>query len=443
MTVLFESNPPGWDTNNIIMKAMYISSVIIEITCIVLAMLVFFSIRNSKNQTRDKKLLICIIKSFVILAGTDSFNWLAIGGIYVLPYYLNELVNAVCFCAAGAGCYYWFLYMEERVEVTILKNKMIRNVFKAPIILLYVLDFVSIFTHWIFYIQSNGAFYDGPLFILQEFIPLFYLFTAFVHLIIEIACHRDKNKKFEFSLYLLFILFSVFSVFFEDMLPTLPVGTLSMLIMIEVMFFTIYLDQERKLTEYRTAIVVSQIKPHFIFNVLTAIQVLCKEKAPEAAKLIEQFADYLRLNIDSLEKSEPIPFADELKHTENYLSIEKTRFGDRLKVEYDIQTTQFKIPALSMQPIVENAVKYGLKNNIEGVTVHISVKKEGSDFVIRVADTGGGFDPKAVKNDGREHIGLKNSTERIQTMSSGKVSINSVIGEGTTVTIAIPEQEGL
>jgi LytS/YehU family sensor histidine kinase len=311
---------------------------------------------------------------------------------------------------------------------------------KAPIYFLYSLNAVSVFTSWIFVIQPDGTFQEGPLFVLKEAIPLLYLFAAFGHLIVEIVSRRARNKKYEYCLYLFFIIFSIVGVYLGDYLPILPVGELSILVMIEVMFFTLYQDQERKLSEYRTAIVVSQIKPHFIFNVLTAIQVLCKEKAPEAAKLLEQFSDYLRLNIDALDKTEPIPFEEELKHTQNYLAIEKTRFGERLNVAYDIQTTQFKIPALSLQPIVENAVKYGLMKKVEGVTVKISTKKEDANFIVSVADDGVGFDPTATKNDGREHVGLKNSEERIQTMCGGKLLIHSEIGKGTTVQIVIPEE---
>lgn len=424
-----------------IMKQIYLSCVIIQMICILLAMLVFFSIKSSKNQTRDKQLLTYIIESFVTMTGTDIFNNLALGDIYVLPHYLNLIVNAVCFCAAASGCYYWFLYMDGRTEKSITRKPFVRNMMKVPIITLYVLNGLSIFTNWIFIIEPNGIFSEGPFFFFQELIPLFYLLTAFCHLIVEILSHRAKNRNLEFSLYLIFILFSIGGVYLEDYLPILPVGQLSIIIMIEVMFFTLYQNQERKLSEYRTAIVVSQIKPHFIFNVLTAIQVLCKGKAPEAAKLLEQFSEYLRLNIDALDKTEPIPFEEELQHTQNYLTIEQTRFGERLKVEYDIQTTQFRIPALILQPIVENAVKYGVMKCTTGVTVKIAAKKEGANFVVSVSDNGAGFDPMEEKNDGREHIGLKSSKERLQTMCGGKLMINSKVGEGTTITIVIPEEE--
>jgi len=427
--------------NSEILRKVYLSSVIIEVICIVMAMLIFFSIRNSRNQTRDKQQLICIITSFVIMTGTDIFNELAKGRILILPYFLNALVNAVCFCAAAAGCYYWFLYVEGRIDHTILKNEWIRRAFKAPIILLCVLNLLSVYTNWVFVILPDGEFGYGPLFFIQEGIPLFYLVIPFVHVIIEMLCRRAKNRKFEYGLYLVFILFSIISVYSGDYFLELPIAPLSILIVIEVMFFTLYQDQERKLSEYRTEVFVSQIKPHFIFNVLTAIQVLCRDKAPEAAKLLEQFAEYLRLNIDALGKLEPIPFEEELKHTRNYLAIEKTRFGDRLNIEYDIQAVQFRIPALSLQPIVENAVKYGVMKRAEGVTVRIAAKKNGTDYVVSVTDNGPGFDPAEVKDDGRAHVGIKSSAERIQAMCGGKLAVSSTIGKGTDVTITIPEEE--
>jgi hypothetical protein len=177
------------------MTSIYLCSVIIQVICILLAMLVFLSIKNIKNQTRDKQLLIAILYSYLILTVTDIFDNLARGSIFILPYYLNAVVNAVCFSAAGAGCYYWFVYMDERTERSILKKPIIQKVMKAPIYFLYALNALSIFTSWIFIIQPDGTYQEGPLFVLQEAIPIFYLIAAFGHLIVEIASHRARNKK--------------------------------------------------------------------------------------------------------------------------------------------------------------------------------------------------------------------------------------------------------
>ena len=157
---------------------------------------------------------------------------------------------------------------------------------------------------------------------------------------------------------------------------------------------------------------------------------------------IEEFAGYLRGNIDSLSESEPIPFERELKHVQCYLAIEKKRFGDRVNVQYDIQETDFKIPALTLQPLVENAVKYGLCKKSGGGTVTIRTEKKAGMIYITIEDDGIGFDKERVQNDGKVHVGIANVRERLKSMCSGTLQIESKAGKGTMVVIALQNQAG-
>ena len=92
-----------------------------------------------------------------------------------------------------------------------------------------------------------------------------------------------------------------------------------------------------------------------MYNALSSIAILCKLDPDTAYKATVAFSDYLRGNMDSLKQTTPVPFEKELEHLKKYLYIEKLRFDDQLNIEYDIQTTDFKIPLLSIQPLVENA----------------------------------------------------------------------------------------
>jgi len=131
-------------------------------------------------------------------------------------------------------------------------------------------------------------------------------------------------------------------------------------------------EQENLLMQDRVAIMLSQIQPHFLYNALSVIQDLCHGKAPEAEQAAVEFSEFLRGNLDSLQADSPIPFEQELRHTQNYLSLEKKRFGDNLRVEYEIGATDFFIPALTLQPIVENAVRNGVMRQEEGGTVRVA-----------------------------------------------------------------------
>lgn len=199
-----------------------------------------------------------------------------------------------------------------------------------------------------------------------------------------------------------------------------------------------YEKMQSELLKSQVLIMISQIQPHFLYNSLTSIAMLC-EKDPKRAKTATiEFADYLRGNMNSLKDNHPVPFETELKHLKTYLSLEKMRFGDDLNVEYDIQTSDFTIPSLTVQPLVENAVKHGVGMKEDGGTVTISTREYDDRYEVVVSDDGVGFDTTKPNPDtSRSHVGIENIKERISSMCHGEVTIESEVGKGTVSTIKI------
>lgn len=200
-----------------------------------------------------------------------------------------------------------------------------------------------------------------------------------------------------------------------------------------------YQQLQKELYESRVAIMVSQIQPHFLYNSLTSIAMMCSIDPETAQEATITFAEYLRGNMDSLKQKTPVPFSKELEHLKKYLYIEKLRFGDDLNIEYDIQATDFMLPQLSIQPLVENAVKHGVGMKREGGTVTIAARETETAYEVIVSDDGVGFDTEADKNDGRSHIGMDNVRRRLDEMCGGKVEITSQIGQGTVSRVIIPK----
>lgn len=198
--------------------------------------------------------------------------------------------------------------------------------------------------------------------------------------------------------------------------------------------------QKSILASDQTKLVFSQMQPHFMFNALDTIYYLC-DTDPEAAKLaISDFSDYLRINLNASEYQKPVPFATELQHTEKYLSLEKLRFEDRLQIVWDIQTTDFCLPVLTVQPLVENAVKHGVNKRKEGGTVTIRTELVKNGFQITVTDDGVGFDTtqEIPDTEERTHIGIAGVRRCLHLMSGGTLDISSQPGVGTTATIHLP-----
>ena len=191
----------------------------------------------------------------------------------------------------------------------------------------------------------------------------------------------------------------------------------------------------------RVSVMLSQIQPHFMFNVLNAIYHLCRLDAGRAQRAVGSFSEYLRGSINALQRSGPVPFEVELNSVRNYLDLEKLRFEETLDVAYDIRTTAFMLPALSLQPIVENAVRHGICRKKGGGRLEISVRELEEAFEIAVTDDGAGFDPEAPPaDDGRRHIGISATRLRLREMCGGTLAIASSPGAGTRAVICIPKK---
>ena len=203
-------------------------------------------------------------------------------------------------------------------------------------------------------------------------------------------------------------------------------------------------EVEKELEIANTSLMISQIQPHFLYNALNTIKYLIKRDPKSAEKAVISFSKYLRGNMDSITQKAPIPFTDELEHTKHYCDIELLRFGDKLNIVYDTPVTNFVIPALSVQPLVENAIKHGVTKKIEGGTVTVTTNEDENNYIIKIQDDGVGFDvqnPDLKPSEAHAHIGVNNVRERLTNMINAEFIIESQIDIGTCVTIKIPKKE--
>jgi LytS/YehU family sensor histidine kinase len=195
---------------------------------------------------------------------------------------------------------------------------------------------------------------------------------------------------------------------------------------------------EAELKESRISIMLSQIQPHFIYNTLGTIERMCLKDPQKAFELVRNFSLYLRGNFSELDSVTPIRFTEELKHVEYYVNIEKVRFPD-MRIEYDVEATEFVLPALSVQPLVENAIKHGLMRLETGGTVKIHSYETPTHFCVEVTDDGVGFDTDAPIDE-KKHVGLRNIRGRLKAMVNGALVLESKPGVGTKAMIMIPKE---
>ena len=227
----------------------------------------------------------------------------------------------------------------------------------------------------------------------------------------------------------------------------LPVAFLTIAIIVGNVFYYIWLHlqfvrehEQDLMAAQRIQIMMTQIQPHFLFNALNTIRALYVKDPPLADRTLEDFSTYLRQNLESLKSDELVPITKELEHTRLYAQIEALRFPN-VRVEYQIEDGAVLIPALSIQPLVENAIRHGVRSRKDGLVI-VSSTQEPGRHRITVQDNGVGFDVKKQEASEGSHIGLRNVKERVEQMCGGTVILKSEIGKGTTVTLLIPEIDG-
>ena len=193
-----------------------------------------------------------------------------------------------------------------------------------------------------------------------------------------------------------------------------------------------------ELTESRISTMMSQIRPHFIYNTLGSIEQLCIIDPPKAGELVHNFAKYLRANFGELDNPKPILMSQEMEHVRHYISIENVRFPD-MTFSFEMNSDDFHIPALTIQPIVENAIKHGLMKLSKGGTIRVVSYETESHYCVSVEDDGVGFDTDVLLDE-RKHVGIRNIRGRLKAMVNGTLEIESRVGIGTTVLIKIPKE---
>lgn len=199
-------------------------------------------------------------------------------------------------------------------------------------------------------------------------------------------------------------------------------------------------ELEKDLKDSRIMLAMSQIQPHFIYNVLGVIRSLCAENSQTAVEAIDHFSGYLRGSLDTMEQNQKISFSKELELVDNYLFLEQKRFENKIKVVKEIEVSDFFLPPMSIQPLVENAVRHGIRKKRVGGTILIRTFEREKTYVIQVEDDGVGFDVLKGNEDGKVHVGLKNVEKRVQLMCKGSVKVESEEGVGTTITVEIPKK---
>ena len=408
--------------------------------------LMYSIIQDREGYSEHTRTFVLLISGTASVLVSDAFCWIIQGDPNVGNPDMkiwNMIANLCNYTSSMILIFFLFRYTITALNV---KGKfatyatVIMNVLLVPALLACL---VNIFYPLYFSIDEQGIYHREPLFMYSQ------TYLAIGLNIVIICFFVSKAKIKDRVIVASFVLIPVIHQFITRYAFGLSTEFSAMLVSVVLIFGVIVAKREKRLMktekelyESQISIMVSQIQPHFMYNALTSIAMMCTIDPPTAQEATVTFAKYLRGNMDSLKQKAPVPFKQELEHLKKYLYIEKLRFGDKLNIEYDIKAEDFMIPLLSVQPLVENAVKHGVGMKKKGGTVTISTRETENDFEVIISDDGVGFDTSAPrKQDGRSHVGMDNTRMRLKEMCGGEVVIESTIDVGTTATIKLPKEE--
>ena len=198
-------------------------------------------------------------------------------------------------------------------------------------------------------------------------------------------------------------------------------------------------ERESWMADERIRLLHNQIKPHFIYNALTGIYYGMDEDVTKTKKALRSLTGYLRGSLDVLDARENVMFTKELETVRCYLEVEAFRFDDQISFEVDADDTDFFLPAFTLQTLVENAVRHGIREK-DPPRGNIMIKtrlEEGMHKVV-IEDDGIGFDVDEAFNKEGVHIGLTNTKKRLELMCGGTMEVKSKKGEGSRICLYIP-----
>lgn len=426
------------------------------IFCLIAALCM--SLSREMNQKKRKYLMLLMQLSCAILLASDAAAWafrgspgsLERGIVYVSNYLVFTFSDILLLFYHGYVCD--SLFENEPQESRSIR---VRLVYAIGIVAIFLV-FISQFTNLYYYIDSQNYYHRNPAYFISVLLPMTGMLLD-LSLLIQYRKNISHEILVAMTSYIVlpFVAAAAQIFYYGISLINIAISISMILMFLETMIEQgktvarqehllaeqdrILAQQERDLTESRITSMLSQIRNHFIFNTLGVISGYCKINPEKADEALAKFARYLRRNINYLETNGLIFFEREVAQIEDYVSLEQMRFGDMIEFGEDFEVVDFSIPPLTVQPLVENAIKHGLTKPGKKGNVCLLTRQEEEFYRIEIVDDGVGFVPEELNKE--NSIGIRNIRYRLEHMANAELRIESTPGKGTRAVIRIPRKD--
>ncbi len=295
----------------------------------------------------------------------------------------------------------------------------------------------AFFSPLAFEIDGQNDYTRGPLFFVVIVVSVLYMILLAYNAIRNVR--RRSRRKAVTILIMTAVCFLAAVMEMQGVVYPTPLLNQTIAIGTILYFLLSYMSHSADTIEnMQLSLLLMQIRPHFINNSLAAIRGMIRRDPEKAVDALNHFSGYLQDSMHSILKTSLIPLSKEMELIDNYLYMENTRFRDSITVIKELAPVDFPVPPLTVQPLVENAVRHGLRGIQTPGRLILRTETDSREYRVIVTDNGCGFDTAQPPDPSREHVGLKNVCTRLELMCGGTLEIRSTPGSGTTATVHIP-----
>ena len=405
---------------------------------------------SRRGATKKRRLLIVAMWFHAIATAARLVSWC----IVRRPGFVIHVALVCCMTCADAFSILTCLYIMNYIYSDVSGHAGDLMEGDGLIKMLLALNGVNLFlalsnplTHVYNWFDAANVYRAGPLYWLRDLL----FFVQALCMIPVVVRLRERNGRAMTVRLLACGSLTTLSVLFELLLPGISLLFPAVSLMLVLLATGVQGRLEEELAqaraeaaESRVRLLSGQINRHFVFNSLTAIKQLVAEDPGLAEDAIQDFSDYLRSHLDVLADARLVPISDELDHVRHYVALEQADYVRPLEVRYELETIDFEVPPLTVQPLVENAIRHGIRTREDGGAVVVATFEHDDSFEVRVTDDGHGFSSATARQDERQRVGIANVRERIARQCGGRLDVSSD-DSGTVARLIIPrsiEHEG-
>lgn len=402
-----------------------------------LCLVVLFMVKTISKDTKPFFGRIFVCEFFLSLLLVASYGMNGVEGKHI-RFFLEVIVFFQYLFGYLMWCFLieYFLHLLKQAGTNL---KIVRVIIWTIFAIATTVLFINLFFGYYYTIDANNSYVRGQYFIIHQILG-----TSLSTLnLILLVIYRKKimlRQRICLFAYVGLCLIALIAQFFFYRFPIVMVSMFISTVIAFIFMISeetyIYSQNKEELLQTHAKLILSQMHPHFLFNALTTIAVLCDEDPKEAKQATMDLSKYLRSNIDSISDSSLIPFTKEIDSIMAYLRIEKRRFKDKLDFVMDLAEKDFFIPRFLLQPLIENSVKHGIFQKEGKGKVILSTFKDYEGLIhIIVEDDGVGFEYPIKNDENKVSVGLNNSIKLCSSLLNGEMKINSELNKGTKIEI--------